>query len=142
MSMNRSEYNELMAKIADGGKVNAKTHAELVEFAKAKKIKRPSADAILDEAAIKQAKVTKGTKAPKAPKAKVQCDPSTVGSDEKCDRDSRSNGLCATHYSRLVYRARPENAEKARAASNAYAAKVRAAKAEAKAREEAAATAA
>ena len=134
--MKRSEYTELMAKIADGGKVNQKTFEELTEFAKAKKTKRPPADAVLDEAGIKQAKVTKG-KAKAKPKAKAKCsvtkeqDPKMKG--KACGNEARSNGMCATHYSRLIYRAKPENAEKARQASRNYAAKVRKAKAEAKA---------
>ena len=58
--------NELMAKIADGGKVNQETFDEMVAFAKAKKIKRPPAEAVLDTAEIKQAAVTKGDKPAKA----------------------------------------------------------------------------
>lgn len=142
--MQKSEYNELMAKIADGGKVSAKTHAELVDFAKSKKLKRPSADAILDEASIKEAATTVGeTKAPKAKAPKAKCsvtgkeDPKLGNAKAKCPNDSRSNGMCATHYSRLVYRAKPENAQKAREASNAYAKRVREEKAAAKAASEA-----
>lgn len=131
--MDKKNYTELMAKIAEGGKVSRKTHDELTEFAKSRKLKRPPADAVVDTAAVKEAATSvKGTpaekKAPKAAKAKAKCDPASVGSSEKCSRDSRSNGLCATHYSRLVYRAKPENAQKAREASKAYAAKQRAAK--------------
>ena len=126
--MDRKTYNKLMAEIADGGKVTRKQYDELLAFAKAKKIKRPAEDAVKTKAA-------KAPKAPSEPKVKVKCDPSTVGSDETCDKDSRSNGLCATHYSRLVYRAKPENAAKARQASNDYAARQRAAKAEQKAAE-------
>jgi hypothetical protein len=135
-TLTKPEYNELMQKIAEGGKVSRKTYDELVEFAKAKKVKKPAADSVLDEAAIKEAKTSaKNTgKAGRKTKEKVACDPSLVGSDEKCDKDSRSNGLCAAHYSRLVYRAKPENAEKARLASKNYAAKVRAEKAKVKAK--------
>jgi len=137
--MNKSEYNDLMAKIAEGGKVSAETHAELTEFAKAKKVKRPAKDAILDAAAIKEASTTVGeAKAPKEKGPKAKCsvtakeDPK-MAKGEKCDADSRSDGMCAKHYSRLVYRAKPENAAKAREASNAYAKRVREEKAAAKA---------
>ncbi len=141
--MTKSEYNELMAKIAEGGKVSRKTYDELVEFAKAKKVKRPTEDAILDDAAIKEAKKESKTSAAKEPKVKAKCSV-TKAEDPKmttktCPNDSRSNGMCATHYSRLVYRAKPENAEKARAASKAYAARIRAEKADAKAKADAAA---
>lgn len=150
-TMTKADYNELMAKIAEGGKVNQGTFDELVEFAKAKKLKRPAADAVIDESAVKAAATTvAGTdeekpkakakaepKAPKAPKVKAKCDPSLHGSDEECDKDARSNGVCAAHYSRLIHRAKPENAEKAREASRRYAEKARKAKAEAKAAAEA-----
>lgn len=138
--MNKAEYNELMTKIADGGKVSQKTFDELTEFAKAKKIKRPAADSVVDEAAIKEAATTVGKpkepkakkaaepKAPKEPKVKAKCDPSLHGSDEECENFARSNGVCATHYSRLVYRAKKDNAEKAREASKKYAARKRAEK--------------
>lgn len=139
--MNKAEYTELMAKIADGGKVSQETHDELMAFAKKAKVKRPPADAVLDAAAIKEAATTaKGTpdekpakakgKKEKAPKAKCSV---TKEQDPKmktkaCPEFSRAGGMCATHYSRLIYRAKPENAEKAREASKAYAARVRAEK--------------
>lgn len=136
--MDRKQYNELLAKLNDGGKVNKKTYEEMVAFAKAKKIKRPPANGVVDAAAVKEAATSvknKGgkAKAKREPKAKVACDPSLHGSDEKCERDARSNGVCATHYSRLVYRAKAENAEKAREASRNYAARIRAEKAKSKA---------
>ena len=137
--MERSEYNELMAKIADGGKVSQKTFDTLVAFAKAKKTKRPDKAAIIDEAAIKEAATTVGTKAAKAKGPKPKCSVTKEQDDKlttkQCQNDSRSNGMCSKHYSRLVYRANPENAQKARDASNAYAARQRDAKkaAEAKA---------
>jgi len=118
--MDKQTYTKLMAKIADGGKVSRKQFDELTAFAKAKKIKRPPEGSVLEAA--------KAPKEKAAPKAKAKCDPSLHGSDEKCDKDSRSNGVCATHYSRLVYRARPENAQKAREASGRYAARKRAEK--------------
>lgn len=141
--MTKAGYNELMAKIADGGKVNQETFDEMVAFAKKAKIKRPPADAVLDTAEIKQAAVTKGDKPAKAkkakePKAKKEPKPKekcsvTKEQDPKmatktCPNDSRAGGYCATHYSRLIYRAKPENAEKARQASRNYAAKKRAEK--------------
>lgn len=134
----KADYNELMAKIDEGGKVSRKTFDEMITFAKAKKIKRPSEDAVLDEASIKAAKKDSGEKkaATKEPKVKAKCSV-TKAEDPKmttktCPNDSRSNGMCATHYSRLVYRAKPENAEKARQASKAYAARIREEKAASK----------
>lgn len=146
--MKRSEFNELMAKIADGGKVNQETHDEMVAFAKKNKTKRPPADAVLETAEIKQAAVAKAPKAKaekKAPKPKAKCSVTKgegKGQDPKmttkaCPNDSRAGGMCATHYSRLIYRAQPDKAEKAREASRNYAARVRAEKAEQKAKAEA-----
>lgn len=147
--MTKAGYNELMEKIAEGGKVSRKTFDELTEFAKAKKIKRPPAEAVLDTAGIKQAKVAtdKPAKAKKEPKPKEKCSVTKgegKGQDPKmatktCPNDSRAGGMCATHYSRLIYRAKPENAEKARQASRNYAAKQRALKAEQKKQVESAA---
>jgi hypothetical protein len=147
--MNKAQYTELMAKIADGGKVSQETHDELTAFAKKAKVKRPPADAVIDTAAIKEAATTaKGTpdekpakakgkakaepKAKKEPKPKVKCSV-TKEQDPKmktktCPEFSRAGGMCATHYSRLIYRAQPKNAEKAREASKNYAARVRAEK--------------
>jgi len=129
--MERKEYNELMAKIADGGKVSQKTFDEMTEFAKAKKTKRPPANSVVDVAAVKEAATTaKGTKAEKkAKEPKAKCDPSIHGSDEKCDKDSRASGVCPAHYSRLVYRKDEDRAERVREASRKYAAKKRAEKA-------------
>ena len=137
--MKRSEYTELMAKIAEGGKVSRETFDEMVAFAKKAKTKRPSEDAVLETAGIKQAAVAKEGKAPKEKKAKaVKACPVTKKQDPKvegrtCGKPTRAGGMCATHYSRLIYRAIPENAEKARQASREYAARTRAAKAAAKA---------
>jgi hypothetical protein len=142
--MNRSEYNELVAKLNEGNPVSEETYQEMVDFAKAKKIKRPPANGSVDAAAVKEAatsvknsgkkgkakaKPAKKAAAKREPKPKVACNPKLFGSDEKCEKDARSNGVCATHYSRLVYRAKPENAEKAREASRNYAARIRAEKA-------------
>jgi hypothetical protein len=140
--MNKSEYTELMAKIAEGGKVSQDTHDEMTAFAKKAKVKRPPADAVVDTAAVKEAATTaKGTpKEKKAPKPKAKCSV-TKEQDPKmgtktCPNESRAGGMCATHYSRLIYRAQPDKAEKAREASRNYAARIRAEKAEAKAKAE------
>ena len=138
-TMDKKTYTQLMAEIAEGTKVTREVYDEMVAFAKKAKVKKPSEDAILAKSAVEETK--KETKAAKAkePKAKVRCsvtgkeDPKMEKKSDRCTNDARSNGMCATHYSRLVYRAKPENAEKARQASKNYAAKVRAAKAEAKA---------
>ena len=146
--MKRAEYKELMAKIAEGGKVNQKTYDELLEFAKKNKTKRPAAEAVLDEAEVKKtAKAAKKAAEPKAPKEKAPKAKCSVtkgegkGQDPKmstktCPNESRAGGMCATHYSRLLYRAQPDKAEKAREASRNYAARKRAEKAKAKAEAE------
>lgn len=124
--MDKKTYDKKMAAIAEGKNVTQKTFDELVEFAKAKKLKRPAATAVK----------AKAVKEPKAPKVKTVCDPSLAGSDEKCEKFSRVGGMCSTHWTRLVYRAQPEKAEKAREASKKYAAGIRAQKAAAKAEAE------
>ena len=135
----KAQYTELMESIEAGSKIDQETYDALFAFAKAKKIKRPSKDAIADEADVIE---VKETKVPKAKKEKVKCSV-TSAEDEKmaegesCDEWSRSNGVCAKHYSRLVYRAKPENMEKARTASKNYAKRIREEKAALKAAAEA-----
>jgi hypothetical protein len=132
--MNKAEYKELMAKIADGGKVSQETFDAMTAFAKKAKTKRPPADSVLDAAAVKEAATTvKGTKAEKkAPKEKA---PKAECSEKGCSKPSRASGMCPAHYSRLVYRQDPEKAERVREASRKYAAKKREEKAAAKALE-------
>jgi hypothetical protein len=132
--MNKQDYTNLMALGATGATMTADVFAELQAFAKSRKLKQPAAAWLM----AVPAKAPKAPKAPKEPKVKApkaKCDPSLHGSDEECDKDSRSNGVCATHYSRLVYRAQADKAEKAREASRNYAAKIRKIKADAKAAE-------
>jgi hypothetical protein len=124
--MNRKQYREHMKAIGEGKKVSQEVFEQLTEFAKKNKAKRPSEDA------VKKARKAKAPKEPKAPKEKVACSV-TREQDPKMETDacpnlSRAGGMCATHYSRLIYLAQPENAEKAREASKAYAARKRAEK--------------
>lgn len=138
--MTRAEYNDLMDKINEGGKVNETTYEAMVAFAKAKKTKRPPEDAVVRKEDIVEVKAAATTQ--KGDKVKAKCsvtsneDPKMV-EGASCDKDARSNGMCPAHYSRLVYRAKPENAEKARQASANYAAKIREEKAELKAKADA-----
>ena len=115
--MNKKSYTDMMVACELGARLTQAQFDELLAFAKAKKVKQPKAEWV----------------SAKGPKVKAKCDPSTVGNDEVCEKDARSNGLCAGHYSRLVYRADEEKAERVRESSRRYAAKVRANKAAAKA---------
>lgn len=127
IEITKTDYNKYMESIAAGEKISQELFDALFAFAKVKKIKRPSEDAI---AAPEDIIEVKETKAPRGPKVKVKCsvtaaeDPK-MAEGETCDAWSRSDGMCAKHYSRLVYRAKPENMEKARQASKNYADKMR-----------------
>lgn len=139
--MDKKTYTELMGKIAEGAKVDQETFDSLTAFAKKAKVKRPAKDAVIEPEAMEaQAEANEKAVQPKAkkekgPKAKCSVtekeDPA-VGK-KGCQKDSRAAGMCPAHYSRLVYRQDEERAERVREASRKYAAKVRAAKAAAKA---------
>lgn len=114
--MDKKTYTTKMTEIAEGGKVSKKVYGELVEFAKAKKLKRPKEDAI------------------QAPKKREKGEPKLciVTSDQDpavgkkgCQKPSRALQMCVAHYSRLSFRTDPERAEKVREASRRYAAKKR-----------------
>jgi hypothetical protein len=128
--MDMKTYKSDMAAIDGGASVTQARFDELVEFAAKRKIRKPKPASI--EVAPKAAKKTAAPKTPKVKGPKAKCDPKSVGSDETCEKDSRSNGLCAAHYSRLVYRADADKAERVRKASRDYAERQRAAKAAAK----------
>ena len=115
--MDKKTYKAWMAKIAEGEKVSKKTFEELVEFAKAKKVKRPQPDSI-------KPRKTREKKEPANCLVTKEQDPA-VGK-EGCQKPSRALGMCVAHYSRLKYRADEERAEKVREASRRYAAKKRA----------------
>lgn len=114
--MDKKTYKAWMAKIAEGEKVSKKVFDELVEFAKAKKVKRPQPDSI-------KPRKTREKKEPTNCLVTKEQDPA-VGK-EGCQKPSRALGLCVAHYSRLKYRADEERAEKVREASRRYAAKKR-----------------
>lgn len=115
--MDKKTYTKWMTKIAEGEKVTPKVHADLTAFAKAKKLRRPAADAV-------KARKAREKQAP------VNCSVTSkqdaaVGKDG-CQKPSRALGMCVAHYSRLHYRKDEQRAEKVRESSRKYAAKQRA----------------
>ena len=97
MTITAAQYREAMAKIDAGSKISASLHAEMTEFARVRKVRRPSPDAIST---------------------------SDTCASEDCERDVRSKGLCSQHYT-AERRKNPELMQRARDAANRYAAKKR-----------------
>src|SRR5688500_12710348 len=95
-----------MASIAEGGKVTKAMYDGLVAFAKEKRVKKPSEDAVSKSATCAK---------------------------DGCDKPAKAKGYCITDYTREVYRKDPEKLERTREAGRKSAAKRRAAAKAAKA---------
>lgn len=104
------QYRSLLDALSVGDHVGDETHASMVAFAKAKKIKRPPEDNPKPE--------------PKAKAAKKTANKGAVCKEKDCDRPATSLGLCKKHHT-AQWRKDPANLEKSRRAARKFAAKKR-----------------
>lgn len=132
----KADYTEAMQRGEAGEGITQEWFDLAKAFAKARKVKQPKAEWVVE---AKPAKGTKAknrvAKAPRVLQADLQCE----GKDDgvRCDRTARSHGLCAKHFQQ-DYRQDPAKREAANEASRRYQAKRRAEKAKAAAEKAAA----
>lgn len=126
--MNANEYKQLMALGESGTKLETKAFDELTAYATKRKVRRPKPEWLLGAptlAVVDGAKAAK-TKGAKATTATRYENKGATCSVDGCEKAAVVKGMCSADYTRLIHRADPANREKAREASRRYAAKKRA----------------